>query len=198
MAIKSFTRSTIENNIFYRSMLAGNTAYQPSDEDILAEEILTSSQASVTFSSLGDYATAGYQHLQIRTVTRSIRSADSDAMDLRFNSDSGTSYYSHHMRGNGSSVASFVIASRLTTNIIPAASEVSGDFDAKIIDILDPFDSSKNTTIRTLWGHTGSLNNFVCLSSGAWFNTAAVTTISVDCDISSFATGSRFTLIGLK
>jgi hypothetical protein len=200
MAIKSFTRSTIENNIFYRSMLAGNDAFDPSSENILAEEVLTSSQASVTFSSL-DTLAAGYQHLQIRMTARSTRNATSSDFDFRFNGDSGTNYTWHYMRGSGSAMESAGtggLDSVRGYQTLTGATNTSGSFAATVIDILDPFETTKNTTIRFFTGFTGSLNR-VLLESGVWLNTDAVTSITLDEYYgSNFAAGSRFTLIGLK
>ena len=203
MAIKSFTRSTIENNIFYRSMLAGNAFYNPSDEDILAEEVLTSSQASVTFSSL-DTLAAGYQHLQVRMTNRQDRAVTGfDRVAIRFNGDTGTNYAGHYVYGNGSSVSSVAWAaskSYALGGITIFNGDTSGAFGANVIDILDPFETTKYTTTRTLGGAEAAGQKWIGLHSGLWMNTAAVTSITIFGESSTYdcLTGSRFTLIGLK
>ena len=98
MAIKSLSSSSLTNNVFYRSLLAGNEAFNPSDEDVLAETVLTSSASSVTFSSL-DTLAAGYQHLQVRFVARDSFSANDRAVDVRINGDSVDKYSSHRLLG---------------------------------------------------------------------------------------------------
>jgi len=200
MAIKSFTRSTIENNIFYRSMLAGNTAFSPSDEDILAEEVLTGTQSSVTFSSLGDYA-ADYQHLQIRMTLRNDLSTNEAQSFIKFNGDTGSNYTYHYLLGNGSSVSSGSSTSRQLTWAGTSAGNTAGTnvFSASIIDILDPFETTKYTTTRVFSG-IASPTNVVFLNSGVWMNTAALTSIELRPQVSSnnWVSGSRFTLIGLK
>jgi hypothetical protein len=199
MAIKSFTRSTIENNIFYRSMLAGNAFYNPSDEDILAEEVLTSSQASVTFSSL-DTLAAGYQHLQIRYVIRTNRSgSNNDVIRVELNGDSSASYRWHQLAGNGSSVSSSASGAdtAMWASYVSTQDHASGVFGAGVIDLLDCFETSNNTTIRTLGGTTGAITQ-INLTSGAWFNTAAVTSVKLFQYGSTMDTNSRLTLIGLK
>jgi hypothetical protein len=200
MAIKSFTRSTIENNIFYRSMLAGNTAFAPSDEDILAEEVLTTTTASVTFSSLATLA-AGYQHLQIRLTARTNVASDNDVYRIQLNGDTGTNYSSHRMYGNGSSVVANAYTSEdfmRNLGAIAGNTATANVFGAGIIDILDAFEATKYTTVRSFSGTWRTTSGLVGLQSGMWMNTAAVSSILIDGLSGSFVAGSRFTLIGLK
>jgi len=201
MAIKSFTRSTIENNIFYRSMLAGNTAFSPPDESILAEEVLTGTQASVTFSSLGTLA-AGYQHLQLRMVTRDNRGiSGTNNIRLQVNSDSGSNYADHGLYGNGSSVLSYANTSQSQFNALsinPSNSDTADAFGAGVVDFLDCFETTKYTTIRSLNGVTVAAGSTIRLSSSVWMNTNALDTLLIYPSSASFVSGSRFTLIGLK
>lgn len=201
MAIKSLSHSSLTDNLFYRSMLVGNTAYQPSDEDILAETILTSSQGSVTFTGLNTLA-ADYKHLQIRATLRSTR-ADTDSYAyIRFNSDTGSNYTTHYLRGTGSGVDSGNLTSVYPNGVqiytgIPASTNTANSFGANIIDILDFSDTTKNTTVRILNGFAGSFSR-VGLQGGAWLNTNAVTSITLSDYFGSFAQYSSFTLIGVK
>lgn len=199
MAIKSFTRSTIENNIFYRSMLAGNAAFSPPSEVILAEEVLTSTQASVTFSSLGTLA-AGYQHLQIRMATRDSRAVTANFIEMRFNADTGANYVTHKLDGDGSSVSSsaYTGLTFIRPVVEPGANAGANIFGASIIDILDPFDTNKYATTRTLGGYEAASPREVSLASGLWMDTSALTEVLLRPQSGSFVSGSRFTLIGLK
>ena len=198
MAIKSFTRSTIENNIFYRSMLAGNTAYDPGSEFILAEEILTSSQTSVTFDVS---SVTGYQHLQLRIAARTDRALHIDSAMMQLNSDTSTSYKTHFLYGSGTSVTSYAES---TTNKFYAARTTGSTggtsvFGAGVCDILDAFNSSKYTTTRLLTGLTTSSGSEIYLFSGLWMNTAPLTSLTLLPNIgSNFVSGSRFSLYGLK
>lgn len=166
--------------------------------DLLETEILTSSQASVTFSSL-DTLAAGYQHLQIRAVVRSTRSASNENVRVQFNSDTGSNYSRHQLRGTGSSVISEAATSQTSAFVstIAAASSTADSFTAQVTEILDPFETGKNTTIRTLYGATSYQE--IGLSSGAWFDTSAITEIDLILQSGgSFVSGSRFSLYGLK
>lgn len=166
-----------------------------SDYDLLETEILTGTQSSVTFSSLNSTYGSTYQHLQVRIVARSNRAANTDSIDLVLNGAT-TNYRYHALRGSGSAVASFTgTPAYIDTSFIPAASDTANSFGPKVIDILDPFSTSKNTTTRTLWGQASN-ETWIGLFSGGWFDTSAVDSIALECNTGSFITGSRFSLYG--
>lgn len=162
--------------------------------DLLETQVLGSSTASVTFSSLGTYS--NYKHLQIRVAARTDRSgAADDNVIMRFNGDSGSNYSCHNLRGNGSSVISGALTNE-TKIVARAIGGNDGNFGAVVIDILDAFETTKYKTSRSLGGYA---TNIVELGSGSWRNTAALTSILLDQDVgSNFLTGSRFSLYGIK
>ena len=166
--------------------------------DLLETEILTGSQASVTFSSLGDYA-SDYQHLQIRAVMRSNRAATSSGAGIRFNSDSTTNYTRHFLEGNGSSVSSTGLANTDFADFssVLGSTSTANSFAAAVVDLLDVFETSKYTTVRRLDG-AASTFNVINLGSGVWRDTDALTDIEIFDRFSTFVTGSRFSLYGLK
>lgn len=199
MAVRKLTASSIENNVWYKSMLAGNEAYSPSSFDLLQTTILNSSTASVTFSSL-DTLAAGYAHLQIRV---SIRSTDGNTLRLRFNSDSGNNYTQHAFQTSGGNPS----ASQSTSTdriraVFPAANtgNISNVFSAGIIDILDFSNVNKKTTVKTLNGNWEALNynSILNFTSGLWNNTAAVTSMTFTIDSLNLDTNSRLSLYGIK
>jgi hypothetical protein len=169
-------------------------------EDILQEIVLESSAASVTFSGLDAYA-SDYQHLQIRMTLRNNLSTNEAQSFIKFNGDTGSNYTYHYMLGNGSSVSSGASTSRQLTWAGTSAGNTAGTnvFSASIIDILDPFETTKYTTTRVFSG-LASPTNVVFLNSGVWMNTAALTSIELSPQVSSnnWVSGSRFTLIGVK
>lgn len=200
MPIKSLSRSSLLTFEKYSSLLAGNDPYIPfiSDYDLLETEILGGSQTSVTFSSLNSNYGADYQHLQIRMATRSDRPTGSNTnLNLVINADTGSNYSSHQIyfttglgAAGGGSASSIYLG--------PTSQPASGTnvFGVMTVDILDPFHTSKNTTVRGIGGFaTGAL----MLTSGAWLNTNAVSSLQIICEPSNnFVTGSRFSLYGLK
>jgi hypothetical protein len=177
-------------------LAAAGGAVASDSYDLLETEILTSSQSSVTFASLGGYA-ADYQHLQIRMVTRGTGIAGT--VLSQFNADTGNNYSVHRLYGDGSSFNSNAFTSRanLFAGVNAQSDEAAGAFAASVLDILDPFATTKYTTTRSLGGTTGT-TDFVSLLSGNWRNTDALTQILIYPNAGSHAAGSRFSLYGIR
>ncbi len=169
--------------------------------DLLESQVLGSDTASVTFSSLSTYAST-YQHLQVRYVIRGTRASDAEAILTRLNGDSGNNYSSHTLSGNGSSVGSGsqTSFSAMELNYSPAATTTANVFGPGIMDFLDAFETTKYKTRRTFFSmgvHSGFSE--VSLNSSLWMNTAAISSISFTPRYgSAWATGSRFSLYGIK
>jgi hypothetical protein len=169
--------------------------------DLLQTEILTGSQASVTFSDLGDYA-GTYQHLQIRAVSRLDNGAGQEAQGaIRFNGDSGNNYSSHWLAGFGSgspSSTAFTSTDSMRGIDHALAAAATGNFGASVIDILDPFENTKYTTIRSLSGVSSAS---IFLISGSWRNTDPVSSITLQGPADQtwqMVEGTRISLYGLK
>ena len=159
-----------------------------SDYELIQTTVLGSSQPSVTFSSLDTYSST-YKHLQLRYVWNSTSSAE---VNVRYNGDTGSNYRRHYLQGDGSSVIS---ASDLSAAV--GGYNIVTNPTATIIDILDFSNSSKTKTSRTMWGFTTS--GYIALASGLWFATPqAITSIVLSPTAGNFATGSRFSLYGIK
>jgi hypothetical protein len=173
--------------------------------DLLETQILSSATASVTFSSLSTYATT-YQHLQLRILTRTNRSgADSDPVILQFNADTGSNYTRHALGGYnfGGTSAVYSNAGTSQTSIflgeaMPVSSSTANAFGAIVSDILDPFETTKNKTVRSLPGMNAAWSS-IELRSGAWLSTSAVSSIVIKPLVgSNLVSGSRFSLYGIK
>jgi hypothetical protein len=151
---------------------------------------LGSSAASVEFTNLGQYS--DYQHLQIRgAVTSSAQSS----IKFRLNgSGSTTDYNQHLLYGTGSAVSPNAEANVSALY----AGYVYDTPMAFVADLLDPFETTKFTTARSLSGVTASAGNRIILASSAWRNTAAVSSIYIYNESGSFTSGTRFSLYGLK
>jgi hypothetical protein len=171
-----------------------------SDFELIASEILSSTQASITFSNLGDYSST-YKHLQIRMVARSNRSSVQAFPRIRLNGDTGANYAQHSLLGSGTNVQSDG-ATSLTQGFLglaTGANATASAFAPIVADILDPFSASKNTTIRSFCGtNEPSGNAQVRLVSTAHFSTASITSINIFDDANSWLAGSRFSLYGIK
>jgi hypothetical protein len=159
-------------------------------------------QATISFSNLNSTYGSTYQHLQIRAVLRSTRSDTDSIYYVQFNGDTAANYRAHFLRGNGSAVTSESNTASYPNGIIifgglPGNTATANAFGPNVIDILDPFETTKNTTIRALVGQSASINR-IALESGAWFNTAALTSITLDDVFGNFAQYSRVSLYGMR
>jgi hypothetical protein len=190
MAVRSLAQSSIRQSPSVNSMLAG---YQGNQFHHLETIRLSSNATSIEFINLARYA--DYQHLQIRAaICDAVSFQDASSYRLRFNGDSGANYSWHQLKGNGSAVSSSAGA-----NQSGIFGENGGQtrFSATVIDILDPFDTAKHTTTRTLDGYANSSRGIV-LGSGSWRNTTSITSLSFTTEGFGFISGSRFSLYGLK
>jgi hypothetical protein len=172
--------------------------------DLLESTVLTGSQAAVEFTNLTSKYAATYQHLQIRATVR-----DSNAGNLQlgtfmqFNGVTTNSYAWHWLYGTGSgSPASqgFPNTNRILVGIEPTNGTTANAFGTHVLDILDPFETTKNKTTRSLSGNANAGGNFILLSSGVFLSTNSITSIKLfpEGGSDSFVQFSRFSLYGIK
>jgi|LakMenE01Jun11ns_1017448.scaffolds.fasta_scaffold9716579_1 hypothetical protein len=154
--------------------------------------------STVTFSNLNTTYGSTYQHLQLRIVSK----RGSNRFGVQFNGDTGSNYAMHFLFGTGSTVSSGATTSTtaITTNVGRTAGGDSS-VGASIVDILDPFETTKNTTVRSLTGN--QLQGLIVLYSGVWLNTNALTSLSVvqtepSSGVSTWETGTRISLYGMR
>lgn len=170
---------------------AGGAAAAPA-YTLIQTSILTSNQASITFSSIPQT----YKHLQIRYTARNSGSSADFAMRIN---GLTSSYQSHWLFGNGSSVTS---GARVDANRVQMPQGMTSSFTANlfasgIIDIADYASTNKLKTIRMFYGHT-EFPRLYFASALQTGNTDAVTSITFLADSNNIAIGSRFSLYGLQ
>jgi hypothetical protein len=180
-------------------MLVGNAMFVPPAYELIESAILPSAQSSITFNNLETYAST-YKHLQLRGVAKdSFTGGAQGDFYLTFNG-AGANYRDHWLLGNGSTViaGSFGYTSVIAQNdILSSTSGLGNMFSAWVIDILDPYSTTKNTTTRTLAGYSGQSSGRVRLSSGAYFVTDPITSINLRSNTNLVA-GTRFSLYGIR
>lgn len=165
--------------------------------ELISSTVLGSDTASVTFSSIDQT----YKHLQIRYTARSTVASAADDTVLRFNGVSTSTYFSHYLYGNGSTVSSGNILSQnvMYLDQSPGATNTTDAFGAGIVDILDYTSTLKNKTVRTLTGYHGAGSKSVWMGSGSIALTAAITSITLlTANSANHKAGSRFSLYGIK
>ena len=137
-----------------------------------------------------------------KNVGRANATTDSSGY-LRINGDAATNYSWHWLYGTGASVAVSKGATQDKIQIAanyPGSSYSTNIYGVGIIDIHDYASTTKNKTVRIFNGvenNSGTTSSKVNLVSGARFNTAAITSISLT-GFNDFATGSTFALYGIK
>ena len=190
----------------YYDMLAGNTTWNPWEPqgayDALATVTVPSGGvATVTFAGIP----TGYKHLQVRVSGQTSRATyGNDQMTMRINADSGSNYSSHILSGDGSSASASGASAQTSINLsYKLGTTTSGAFGAFIIDILDYANTSKNKTVRNLAGVdiNGTIAGYggeVELSSGGWYSTSAVTSLTFTPTSANFTQYSQFALYGVK
>jgi hypothetical protein len=153
---------------------------------------------TVSFTSIP----STYKHLQIRAISRTSNATALDDTNIRFNSDSGTNYRAHQLRGNGASATAADLGAFTSATVfaVPGTSALSGVFAGGIIDILDYTNTNKYTTVRAISGYDENGAGNVFLRSALWLNTAAITQIDIQFQSGAYNAPqySSFALYGIK
>jgi hypothetical protein len=170
------------------------------DYESIATVTLTSSQATVSFSSIP----STYKHLQLRGLVKTARTSSVlSSAPFRFNGDSGTNYNQHELSGNGTSATASALGSPSSIDVGRVAGNTGATnvFGVMVLDILDYADTNKYKTIRMLNGFDNNGAGVIAFCSGAWRSTAAINDITFIAPFDA-ATGylqySSFALYGIK
>jgi hypothetical protein len=203
VAISRASNSSIQGGLpKFNDIWDGTTATSAFDH--LATTLLSSSQSSISFSSIPQT----YTHLQLRVTTRNDRSDNgAQSTTLSFNGDTTyTNYRSHILYYAASGANPAAEANQLSgyyaaIGYTPAANMTASVFGIQVIDILDYSNTSKNTTVRTLFGldSNSATAGYIGLASSLWVNTAAVSSISMTTlPAANFVANTSVALYGIK
>ena len=141
-----------------------------------------------------------FTHLQIRVFGRDGGSGFPQDIYMRFNGDSGSNYSRHRLIGDGSSASALgqTSVSYIECGLAPVAATTANVESATIVDIFDYANTNKNKTIRSLNGLDVNGSGYVGLFSGAWLNTAAITSIEIGFASGVAVAGNNFQLYGIQ
>ncbi len=185
-------------NIIAGTLSVGVTPSTSSYESIATVTVGSGGQADVEFTSIP----SGFEHLQIRVLSRDTKSANSNNFITRMNGDTASNYSIHILYGNGSSSALAYGEANSTYAIggsETSASATASIFGVAIIDILDYDNTNKYKTLRSLSGNDRNGAGDMRFYSGAWRNTNAITSLKFTPESSgNFAQYSSFALYGIK
>lgn len=173
-------------------------------ESIATVSVGSGGTSSIVFNNIP----STYTDLQIRGILRDNRGVSYSAAQIRFNSDSQTSYAYHTIYGDNrsGSINSSGASSQTAANIdaIVGNTVSSGVFAGVIIDIADYSNQNKNKTIKVFSGNqlTQSGNAGIiggtAFGSGLWVNTSAITSITITPITTPFLENSHLALYGIK
>jgi len=137
-----------------------------------------------------------YKHLQIRGLDYSAVGAD---ILLRFNTDAGSNYSYHMIRGSGGSPSSASGSNPTTFCWLGIDwTSVSTEMESRVVDILDYADTNKFKTTRCF--HTSGNNTsteWLEFTSGNWRSTSAITSLNIIASGATFKQYSTFALYGI-
>jgi len=177
---------------------SGGVAETNSYESISTTTVGAGGVSSVTFSSIP----STYQHLQIRCLVKDTGTTYGTGLQvsLRMNSDSGSNYTYHNLKGQGSSASAGGTGngSQLYNGYYPGSLSNTSSFGVIVMDILDYGDTNKFKTARALSGDDLNGSGTVALTSGSWRSTSAITSIQLLPNDVAFAQYSSFALYGIK
>ena len=158
-------------------------------ESIATTVVGSGGASTITFSSIP----STYKHLQVRAIAQN--NVGIDNLQMRFNSDSTSSYSWHALQGNGSTAGA--TGSATDTQMLMGRNTNTTSFGAVVCDILDYTDTNKYKTIRSLSGYDNNGSGELWFWSGSWRKTNAVSTITlfVSNTINQY---SSFALYGIK
>lgn len=157
----------------------------------IATTTLGTTAASVTFSSISD----AYTDLVI--VTNFAMSAnDQYAHYVQVNGDTGNNYSRTILYGDGSAAGS----ARQSNNGSMYFGTWNTDMDTTDRAVTTIFfnNYSNTTTYKTAIGRYNVASKEVGAGVGTWRNTAAITSINLATNSTTYIVGSTFTLYGIK
>jgi hypothetical protein len=195
MAISRFKTSTLAQGLpKYQKLWDGISEVVASDYELIEQVTVgVGGSSTVSFTSIP----STYKHLQIRFIGRD--STNNEAgMYWTYNSDSGSNYNRHLLRGSGAAASASGYTSAQTKAgsgyMLPNGSSI---FASGVIDILDYANTSKYKTSKMLGGYDSNGGGFIILSSSLWMNTSAISSIDFTCE-TTWAQYSSFGLYGIK
>ena len=161
-----------------------------STEVAIATTTLTSSSSTISFTSISSAYT------DLRLVFTPFGTVGTNSALLRFNSSSTTLYSRTSLYGTGASASSnnATAQTELNLNLFHTLNTTKPEFYS--INIFSYAGSTNKTCLITGSSDLDGSGS-VYITAGLWRSTAAITSISLTTDASSFATGTTATLYGI-
>ena len=164
---------------------------------LISSNTLSSSAASVTFSSIP----STYTDLVLRISARTATTGQAiDTITFQFNSSGGTAYSVTRLSGDGSTAASSRNSGVSVINgffVLDAADATANTFGS--VEFYVPsYTASQNKPVSVIGAQEdNNASARIAATAGLWQNTAAITSITATGG-GNFVSGSSFYLYGIK
>jgi hypothetical protein len=164
----------------------------------IADVIVASPQASVTFSSIPQ----GYTDLMLVVSSRNNTAGAVSDMYMTFNGSGGTAYSERMLFGNGSAVFSESFSSQAffpRAGYSTGTAFTTGAFSSSHYYIPNyTSGNSKSISIDSTTEDNGT-GSYIAMMAGLWANASAITSMTLTpyAGVGGFSTNSTFTLYGV-
>ena len=167
---------------------------------LISSNVLASSAASVTFSSIP----ATYTDLVLRMSVRTNAGSNTDSIEITFNGDTSSNYSTRVLYGSGSGGAG---ADQYANNVpsrvwygATGNTATANTFGSAEVYIPNYLVSQNKQTGNVGMAETNAAAALMAATASLWRNTAAITTILLDPldGSASFQIGSSFYLYGIS
>lgn len=168
----------------------------PSNHVLLRRIELGDSAASVTLNNLPQ---SGYTDLKVVVSARSSRANPTDTLFMRFNGTS-TTYTNRRLYGFGTTTGSDggTAGAGFDVGAVTASTATANTFSNCEIYVPNFLGgSTKSISLDTVAENNASAGNSLVLSAGLWSGTAAITSITFQCDVGTLVAGSSFAIYGV-
>lgn len=189
------------------SGVSGTVNYPPSFESIATITATSNGVGQLSFTNIPQT----YSSLHIRGNWKDISTTDyaptAAYLQMAINgAGSVGTWVTHYLVGNGATASSGAVTSMQVFSLVGSYMSSNATYanmwSSGYIDIHDYASTTKNKTFKALWGAdangNGTTNRAVSLVSGLTVQTVAITGIDLYPAAAGFATGSTFTLYGVK
>jgi hypothetical protein len=199
LSTASISTGTKRSKVWDQSAVFNNNSY----ESIATVVVGSGGSSNLTFSSIPQT----YKHLQIRGIGKFTNTSGTDiTLYARFNGDTGANYAWHLVNvyfGGTTTTSSYgqvTATNQLGISAPPtSASGLGSIFGSFVVDISDYSSTVKAKGFRSIAGDDANATyGNLDLRSGAWNNTAAITTIDIGISSNTLAQYSHIALYGIK
>jgi hypothetical protein len=160
------------------------TTYEP-----IATTTLGSAASSVTFSSIS----GSYTDLVL--VSNVSGSGGNANLRITLNSDTGSSYSTTALSGDGSSAVSNRSSNQTAMLVVQTGASLNAAWTTYISHFMN---YSNTTTYKTALSRFAAAGSETTANVHLWRSTSAVTSITIATSTNNYASGSTFTLYGIK